>query len=148
MISARMLMINIFLGKSAGSLVGGYLMKAFGTRPTYQIFAGATFVTGCIYFIFNKFYISKRKTNDENDICKKKKPSSLDIECKVSNIEQKKPIDDAGKELDSNKFSAKTVNKISDTMKCVSESIDGGSDSGIDNPVYSETDKTTADVKK
>jgi uncharacterized membrane protein len=47
-------------GKGAGSLIGGYMMKAFGTRPTYRIFAVACTVTGLLYFLFNKFYLRKR----------------------------------------------------------------------------------------
>lgn len=42
------------VGKGAGSLVGGYLMKGFGTRPTYQIFAVFTLLTGVIYWMFNQ----------------------------------------------------------------------------------------------
>jgi uncharacterized membrane protein len=47
-------------GKGAGSLIGGYLMKAFGTRPTYRVFAVACTVTGLLYFLFNTFYLRKR----------------------------------------------------------------------------------------
>ena len=32
-------------------------MKAVGTRPTYQIFSAMTLLTGCLYFLFNRFYI-------------------------------------------------------------------------------------------
>ncbi|XP_023714958.1 uncharacterized protein LOC111868499 [Cryptotermes secundus] len=48
------------VGKGAGSLIGGYMMKAFDTRPTYRIFAVACTVTGILYFLFNKFYLRKR----------------------------------------------------------------------------------------
>lgn len=47
-------------GKGAGSLIGGYMMKAFGTRPTYRIFAVACTITGIVYFLFNQFYLRKR----------------------------------------------------------------------------------------
>uniref|UniRef100_A0A1B6CUD4 Major facilitator superfamily (MFS) profile domain-containing protein n=1 Tax=Clastoptera arizonana TaxID=38151 RepID=A0A1B6CUD4_9HEMI len=48
------------VGKGAGSLIGGYLMKAVGTRPTYQIFSVVMLITGCLYYIFNHFYIVRR----------------------------------------------------------------------------------------
>lgn len=51
-------------------------MKAFGTRPTYQIFSVAALVTGLIYLLFNILYLSKRPQPEGNDIVKKipKKP--------------------------------------------------------------------------
>lgn len=53
-------------------------MKAFGTRPTYQIFAGITLFTGLIYFSFNLLYLKKRPQVEGNDIVKKqKKPKKL-----------------------------------------------------------------------
>lgn len=64
--------ILIFAGKGSGSLIGGYLMSNFGTRPTYQIFAVVTLVTGIIYFIFNATYLKKRSQLEGNDIVKKK----------------------------------------------------------------------------
>ncbi|XP_011309592.1 uncharacterized protein [Fopius arisanus] len=60
------------VGKGAGSLIGGYLMTAFGTRPTYQIFAVVCLITGLIYFFFNLFYLKKRPQVEGNDIVKKK----------------------------------------------------------------------------
>jgi len=64
--------ILIFVGKGSGSLIGGYLMKGFGTRPTYQIFAVVTLVTGIIYFIFNAAYLKKRPQLEGNDIIKQR----------------------------------------------------------------------------
>ncbi|XP_046473619.1 uncharacterized protein [Neodiprion pinetum] len=60
------------VGKGSGSLIGGYLMKAFGTRPTYQIFSGMSLVTGIVYFLFNALYLRKRPQVEGNDIVKKK----------------------------------------------------------------------------
>ncbi|XP_024875209.1 uncharacterized protein LOC112456715 [Temnothorax curvispinosus] len=60
------------VGKGSGSLIGGYLMKYFGTRPTYRIFAVVTLVTGIIYFIFNMTYLRKRSQLEGNDIVKRK----------------------------------------------------------------------------
>lgn len=60
------------VGKGSGSLIGGYLMKAFGTRPTYQIFAVISLVTGLMYFFFNLLYLKKRPQVEGNDIVKKK----------------------------------------------------------------------------
>ncbi|XP_018361970.1 PREDICTED: major facilitator superfamily domain-containing protein 6 isoform X2 [Trachymyrmex cornetzi] len=65
------------VGKGSGSLIGGYLMKFFGTRPTYQIFAVVTLLTGIIYFIFNVTYLKKRSQLEGNDIVKKK-PKNID----------------------------------------------------------------------
>ncbi|XP_014475559.1 PREDICTED: uncharacterized protein LOC106744924 [Dinoponera quadriceps] len=72
------------VGKGSGSLIGGYLMKAFGTRPTYQIFAVVTLVTGIIYFVFNAAYLKRRPQPEGNDIVKKK-PKSIDMK---SNLEK------------------------------------------------------------
>ncbi|XP_014276523.1 uncharacterized protein [Halyomorpha halys] len=57
------------VGKGAGSLIGGYLMEAVGTRPTYQIFSAVTLLTGCLYFLFNRFYIvhHAESSMDEKD---------------------------------------------------------------------------------
>ncbi|XP_003695686.1 uncharacterized protein LOC100872700 isoform X1 [Apis florea] len=60
------------VGKGSGSLIGGYLMKAFGTRPTYRIFAVVTLITGIMYYIFNVAYLKKRPQVEGNDIVKKK----------------------------------------------------------------------------
>ncbi|XP_066601074.1 uncharacterized protein [Prorops nasuta] len=59
------------VGKGSGSLIGGYLMKAFGTRPTYQIFAVVCLVTGFLYYFFNVGYLRKRPQVEGNDIVKK-----------------------------------------------------------------------------
>ncbi|KOC65506.1 Major facilitator superfamily domain-containing protein 6-A [Habropoda laboriosa] len=60
------------VGKGSGSLIGGYLMKAYGTRPTYRIFAVVTLITGIMYYIFNVAYLKKRPQVEGNDIVKKK----------------------------------------------------------------------------
>ncbi|XP_076752374.1 uncharacterized protein LOC143424287 [Xylocopa sonorina] len=60
------------VGKGSGSLIGGYLMKAFGTRPTYRIFAVMTLITGIMYYVFNVAYLKKRPQVEGNDIVKKK----------------------------------------------------------------------------
>ena len=59
-------------------------MKAFGTRPTYQIFSVITLVTGIIYLLFNIFYLSKRPQVEGNDIVKKK-PKTPKIEAGKEN---------------------------------------------------------------
>ncbi|KMQ90849.1 macrophage mhc class i receptor 2-like protein [Lasius niger] len=69
------------VGKGFGSLIGGFLMKTFGTRPTYQIFAVVTLVTGIIYLIFNMTYLKKRSQLEGNDIVKKK---SRNIDVQIS----------------------------------------------------------------
>ncbi|XP_014238903.1 major facilitator superfamily domain-containing protein 6-like [Trichogramma pretiosum] len=59
------------VGKGAGSLVGGYLIKFYGTRPTYQIFSVVTLFTGFLYLFFNLTYLAKRPQVEGNEIVKK-----------------------------------------------------------------------------
>lgn len=140
------------VGKGSGSLIGGYLMKFFGTRPTYQIFAGATLITGCMYYLFNMFYIRKRiSTEDNNSVCKKK-PAHVDIECNENSKDGRSVLS-----IDViNKLETKPANQNTDVnigteselnhTKLVPDNTDGGSDSGVDNPAYNETE--TLDTKK
>lgn len=123
------------VGKGSGSLIGGYLMKFFGTRPTYQVFAAATFITGCIYYLFNKFYIGKRAVGDENDICKKK-PAVLDIE-KRENLDKINSTTDVASENEINMTDSKVA---CPQVMLVTSSTDGSTDSGVDNPAYNEHD--------
>ncbi|CAH2102390.1 unnamed protein product [Euphydryas editha] len=129
------------VGKGSGSLIGGYLMKFFGTRPTYQIFAAATFITGCIYYLFNKFYIGKRAMGDENDICKKK-PTNLDIEnrddLKKDSVKPTTPLDVVSKSEVSKNSEVEAPKALNTQVKLTSDSVDGSSDSGVDNPAYNE----------
>ncbi|XP_012265072.2 uncharacterized protein LOC105691281 [Athalia rosae] len=67
------------VGKGSGSLIGGYLMKSVGTRPTYQILGGMSCITGIVYFLFNRLYLRKRPQVEGNDIVKKK-PKKRDAE--------------------------------------------------------------------
>ncbi|XP_072940582.1 uncharacterized protein [Epargyreus clarus] len=137
------------VGKGSGSLIGGYLMKFFGTRPTYQIFSGATFITGCFYYLLNRFYLRKRAAGDENDICKKK-PAVLDIECRDTNNKEAEkvnaPIDVASKN-DINKVRSSgagaPIIESSQQSKPGADNTDGGSDSGVDNPAYNDTEIST-----
>ncbi|KAJ8683434.1 hypothetical protein QAD02_019226 [Eretmocerus hayati] len=79
------------VGKGSGSLIGGFLMKFFGTRPTYRIFAVMTLVIGLLYFFFNLLYLSKRPQVEGNDIVKKKpkvKEQPSQVNGSVSNIEE------------------------------------------------------------
>lgn len=46
-------------------------MKGVGTRPTYQIFAAASLLTGLMYYVFNVTYLKKRPQVEGNDIVKK-----------------------------------------------------------------------------
>lgn len=141
------------VGKGAGSLIGGYLMKFFGTRPTYQIFACATFVTGCMYFLFNKFYIGKRAMGDENDLCKKK-PAIADVENRDTNLEadKGKTVLDGADKTDITTSANVTNNKpiVSDDQKTnlPPDNTDGGSDSGVENPAYTETETISSNAKK
>ncbi|XP_032677728.1 major facilitator superfamily domain-containing protein 6 [Odontomachus brunneus] len=94
------------VGKGSGSLIGGYLMKAFGTRPTYQIFAVITLVTGIIYFIFNVAYLKKRPQVEGNDIVKKK-PKPTDVKSSEKhtndiNLEEKPQLKEIEKKREDN----------------------------------------------
>lgn len=96
-----------FPGKGSGSLIGGYLMKAFGTRPTYRIFAVVTLITGLMYYIFNVAYLNKRPQVEGNDIVKKK-PKNVEnqngIEAGIIEIalEEKKKYGNEEKEKEPN----------------------------------------------
>lgn len=57
-------------GKGVGSLVGGYLIKAFGIRYTFQLFSIFTAATGLAYFAFYNLYMKKRPSQG-TDITKK-----------------------------------------------------------------------------
>jgi len=50
------------------------MIKAFGTRPTYQIFATACAGFSVIYFLFHKFFTLKRPKRRMNDIIKPSDP--------------------------------------------------------------------------
>lgn len=67
-------------------------MKAFGTRPTYQIFAVVTLLTGLVYLLFNVTYLSKRPQVEGNDIVKKKPKATVatiqDGADKISKIQE------------------------------------------------------------
>ncbi|XP_045495016.1 major facilitator superfamily domain-containing protein 6-A-like [Colias croceus] len=128
------------VGKGAGSLSGGYLMKYFGTRTTYRLFAGATLVTGCIYFLFNRFCIRKFVKDRENNACKK--ANMLDVEG-VETIRGQKVNTDVAKD-------ASKLNEMSnlDRLKLVTDSTDGGSDSGVENPAYTEHEGSAAENVK
>ena len=125
-------------------------MKFFGTRPTYQIFSGATFITGCIYYLFNTFYLRKRAVVYEDDFCKKKQ-TPADIEGTEVNKEADKtvPAIDVASVVEA-KLENSVVDKVkepdSNRTKLVPDNADGGSDSGVDNPAYNETD--AAEAKK
>jgi hypothetical protein len=126
-------------------------MKYFGTRPTYQIFAASTLLTGCIYFLFNKFYLRKRAMNDDNDLCKKK-PAPADVECRETySMDGNKPTNNlevakTDSKLENNADNSKATDS-KQPPKVTSDNIDGGSDSGVDNPAYNDTEAPN-DVKK
>ncbi|KAF3420336.1 hypothetical protein E2986_00920 [Frieseomelitta varia] len=98
------------VGKGSGSLIGGYLMKAFGTRPTYRIFSVITLITGIMYYIFNVAYLKKRPQVEGNDIVKKK-PKNLENQNGLENgiieigLEEKKQSNNEDKKNESNNVS-------------------------------------------
>lgn len=138
-------------GKGSGSLIGGYLMKFVGTRPTYQIFAAATFITGCVYYLFNKFCIGKGAMGDENDICKKK-PTSVDVETqddsKKDSDKPTTPPDVVSKTEISKSSDVEVPKAFNSQGKLTTDSVDGSSDSGFDNPAYNENDCETVNGTK
>uniref|UniRef100_A0A8D8T4W9 Major facilitator superfamily domain-containing protein 6 n=1 Tax=Cacopsylla melanoneura TaxID=428564 RepID=A0A8D8T4W9_9HEMI len=116
------------VGKGAGSLIGGYLMKGFGTKITYQLFAATMVLTGCMYYVFNKVFIvpldKNRKADEEN--CKKKKGSLTTNDLTLSNINNNNNIpvtpppsyknltganDNAGFDIDENCNEKKTLER-------------------------------------
>ncbi|XP_054269078.1 uncharacterized protein LOC128990629 [Macrosteles quadrilineatus] len=82
------------VGKGSGSLVGGYLMKAVGTRATYQIFSAVTLVTGCLYYAFNHLYIVNRK-HSEKDIPEHPFGGSYKKKLSPAALEKKKEAEEA-----------------------------------------------------
>ncbi|GBP83978.1 Major facilitator superfamily domain-containing protein 6-B [Eumeta japonica] len=137
------------VGKGSGSLIGGYLMKQVGTRTTYQIFATATLVTGCIYYLFNRFYLRKRIAMREDDICTKK-PAILDVECRQVSDKENEITDGAIKKIDNVEVdnASKTADEKRDSSKTTKDNTDGGSDSGVDNPAYNETETLNGKPRK
>lgn len=81
-------------------------MTGFGTRTTFQIFAVFTLFMGCLYYFFNRFYISKLPKGETNEICKKE-PKKLQEVClavidekQLSNGIKVEPKVDSGLEED------------------------------------------------
>ena len=77
-------------------------MKAVGTRATFQIFAGASLLTGMIYYVFNVVYLKKHPQVLSNDIVKKEPKKTkdhsnlengsvgIDLEVKKKNLDKEK----------------------------------------------------------
>ncbi|KAJ3639836.1 hypothetical protein Zmor_003172 [Zophobas morio] len=58
------------VGKGIGSLIGGYMIKAYGIRSTFQKFAMFTAAFGLVYLAFYHLYMKKRPSAG-TDITKK-----------------------------------------------------------------------------
>lgn len=145
----------LILGKGAGSLVGGYMMNAIGTRPTYQIFAGVSLITGCIYFLFNKFYIARNTKHQDKTW--QKNPKGKDVEsCPKADIangkpqNEKMPLKDCKNNvslyMESNPNSSikgeecqNEQNANDSKRSIVTKEIEVKKD-GVDNPVFEEID--------
>ncbi|XP_034947864.1 uncharacterized protein [Chelonus insularis] len=91
------------VGKGSGSLVGGFIMKAIGTRNTYRIFAVVSIITGIIYFFFNALYLKKRPQVEGNDIVKKEPKK------KTMNGIEASSIDAIEKKIKNNKYNLKRI---------------------------------------
>lgn len=79
--------VSSISGKGAGSLIGGFMIKAIGTRPTYQVFATACAGFSVIYFLFHNYYTMKRPKRRMNDIIK---PNDPEIQLDKVTDEKKK----------------------------------------------------------
>ena len=53
--------LYFFLGKGAGSLVGGYMYHHFGARKTFRLFSIANMFSAIAFFIFHLMYIRRRQ---------------------------------------------------------------------------------------
>jgi hypothetical protein len=75
-------------------LIGGFMIKNVGTRPTYQIFAISSVVFSIIYFLFHKFVTLKRPQRKINDIMK---PQDREIQMEngsaVKTTSEEKPVE-------------------------------------------------------
>jgi hypothetical protein len=74
-------------GRGLGSFVGGFLMKFYGTRSTFRILGVAAFFVGLNYFLFNIFYIRRKRLAKEK-IDKKTPDEQPDIVGKSGNDAQ------------------------------------------------------------
>ncbi|XP_077298637.1 uncharacterized protein LOC143919921 [Arctopsyche grandis] len=143
------------VGKGAGSLVGGYMMNAIGTRLTYQIFAGVSMITGCIYFLFNKFYIARNTKHQDKTW--QKNPKGKDVEsCPKADAANGKPQNEKMPLKDcKNNVSLYMETNPNNSIKgeeCQNEQIADDSKrsiitkeievkkDGVDNPVFEEID--------
>lgn len=101
-------------------------MKAFGTRPTYRIFAVMTLVTGVMYFIFNITYLKNESSLERDDLEKQKEQpkeqSRNSLGKRANDIGlNEKPQDfeqingNKENEAENNEFSEKTRNNKSST---------------------------------
>ncbi|KAK0172204.1 hypothetical protein PV328_005551 [Microctonus aethiopoides] len=127
------------VGKGSGSLIGGFLMNGFGTRPTYQIFAVVCLIFGIVYFLFNIMYLKKRPQVEGNDIVKKK-PKDKPLDNGINNINNDKftinsdPI---------NSSINKNINTITEKMKIETNKelyvLNGEDNLGFDKELTVET---------
>ncbi|XP_065345528.1 uncharacterized protein LOC135943061 [Cloeon dipterum] len=97
------------VGRGAGSLIGGFMIKAIGTRPTYQFFAAACAAFAAAYYLFHKYYTQRRPTRQMNDISKPNEPKIQMEKVKEENVipsEQSNGavIDEKKKEPDNNEI--------------------------------------------
>lgn len=84
------------VGKSGGSLVGGYLIKFYGMRATFQMFAATTFLTAFLYFAFFHLYMKSR-----TDLRKEKEDEIEEKDTKANGIsELNKGLPDKDKDKD------------------------------------------------
>lgn len=80
--------------------------------------------------------------SDENDICKKRSPTDVEGQDKIKD----EKTTDVIQTEDSNEDKLK-VTDLQKT-KLVADNTDGGSDSGVENPAYNETEATSNGTRK
>ncbi|XP_059482974.1 major facilitator superfamily domain-containing protein 6-like [Neocloeon triangulifer] len=80
------------VGKGAGSLIGGFMIKAVGTRPTYQIFAAACAGFAGVYYLFHNYFTLRRPKRRMNDIMKPSDPEIQLDKVKETEINGAPPV--------------------------------------------------------
>ena len=129
-----------------GSLIGGFLMKAFGTRQTFQIFAVATLITGFCYFLFNILYLSKKSRDESNEIgkkdCIKEKSESMPEKITVTKDSQEK-VSCQEPEL--------KINHFTNIAECINEKKEESNKNNCENETvrrrHSNTSNSTVEMK-
>lgn len=82
--------------------------------------------------------------SDENDLCKKRSPADVEGQDKIKDDKIKNT--DGAKTEESNDAKLKVTD--APKTKLVVDSTDGGSDSGVENPAYNETETSSNGTRR